>query len=248
MSQKQSVSSEEIIKSYNALDNDMVFIDTVNARSDKNNIIRYKTYINLVDDQGNIIEKKLAYIKIPPNTLINGCKPYEDRIKKQLSAGFSIKKSSNLALYYFAKCWAYQANLLANDHNTTSYYFHQDKLKNGEPLDDPLVRIKIRAQSKDSHELMRPIFRVSDHGTSKKTENDQPINLINVHEVVRSQSRILAVLDFTQTIYSAQGISSSASVEIMHIVPGRYGLSENEYDEDDLFLLTNGSHLVMERD
>ncbi len=234
------------------------------SRSNKDGKVKYyKNLVVLADGK-----EVSCFLKIPV-CKINGCKSPEERAKvaNGLGPGFSINRSTvsdtgepvGMAMYLIGKAWEYQANKLQistrqmKGVNPIVQEFAKDK--DGNPtikLDDPINRVKIRAANKDTTELARPIkVMYAKNGRvvpSNRTPDDEPITTMTVHKVVKGNSQMLGVIDYSTTNYSQQGWANQASSEIMTIVPGRsHGLSEeDELDPEELAALK--AHVRIDRE
>ena len=104
------------------------------------------------------------------------------------------------------------------------------------PIEDPICRIKYRANKAKSNELRNQVRYLAEPGRKvlSTTIDNETINLMNIHKVVTSGSIASGAMNFTSTSHSQQGYSNSAENESQIIVPfaGR-SLPDNQVFGDD---------------
>lgn len=249
LSKAKSVLPSEVVAAHAKWGDKFIIIDyTRAARNKEGQISYYNVNIKLADGT-----EKPLYLNAPA-TKIYGCKTPAQRsmINGNPGPSFSFPRSvvasngepTGEAAYLIAMSWQRRMKVDKNDEtlglpDIAIGSFCQTKRGEGInaiPLDDPLIRIKIRTVSQKDNNLRRPVTVYTKNGKRTTAKNGKPFTDQNIHEDVKGGSTFVGVINFSQVSHSKQSYNNTACVEIMNIVPG-IGVGLNEDDEIDTSMI-----------
>jgi hypothetical protein len=215
---KKPVTTEMVLKAYEASPQGFLNIDLVKPRSSKNSNNTYHT-VSLMTDGKN---RKLG-VSWSNVALVGGVKPPEDR---KYDPTLCFRKSSGELGDVLFKIYTRYAEIIETCKKDKTFTpkqskaqfrtIIQDELEDGTPLEDPMIRLKLpfregRAQFKVIQ------IRENSNGTLEKT--NVKVTSENIHTIIRSGSITAGYVSMDSMVFSTFGVSIPAKVELLVIKP-----------------------------
>lgn len=230
------ITPEVVIAAHEASPQGFLEVNLADQRGSKKSVNKYHT-VSLVLADGTKQNLGISWKKEP---LKASLKESQDR---KFGASIIFRKSSGslgkavVLIYDWLEAFVSTGLKKKTIKTRNKKWFNivQTELENGDILDDPMIRFKLPFDFNNKNKQLFRLVHIKNIG-GKNQPVDIKVNDLNLHEQFRSRSMTTGYVDMSSLVFSSNGISVPAKVQLIVVKPAPARIPDiaDLMDEDDM--------------